>query len=194
MSGYLARLAARAAGAPAQAGPRLPSRFEAADSAASTDAASPVPTAETPLRTEQRPAPRQARAAPRGEPAAAVPPAAHELPTQRRTDAAPPIAATETAAPGRPAAAPEPTAAPLTSRSEGVPRVQAAPAPRAAVHASTPTRAEASVAPSEADVVHVTIDRVEVRAMLAAPTAARPTRPARDAERSLHDYLAGRGR
>ncbi len=48
MSGYLARLAARAGGASAAAGPRLPSRFEPGSGERSTDAAPPASTATPP--------------------------------------------------------------------------------------------------------------------------------------------------
>jgi hypothetical protein len=58
-----------------------------------------------------------------------------------------------------------------------------------------PSRRSPTVVPSEPDVVHVHIGRVEVRAIVAAPEPSRPApRPARPAPLSLDRYLSGEGR
>ncbi|MGU3645677.1 hypothetical protein ACLBXX_11965 [Microbacterium sp. C23T] len=214
MSGYLARLAARAGGAPAAAGPRLPSRFEPTSGEGSTDAATPLPiatAAHAPARAELPGAPAKSDAPARIEPAG-----------QARGEDGRAIAAPSDGAGRGEAAGTAPevvTAAPPPERGTlavdadrgdavapptpplSTPRVEAVPPPRAqpptattpAVRAST--RDEASVPVPEPDVVHVTIGRIEVRATVAAPAAApRSARPARDPERTLHDYLTGRPR
>ena len=56
-------------------------------------------------------------------------------------------------------------------------------------------RDEAAAAVTQPDVVHVTIERIEVRATVAAaPPIARSAPQRRDTEKALHDYLAGRAR
>ncbi|MDR7186723.1 hypothetical protein J2X85_003780 [Microbacterium trichothecenolyticum] len=214
MSGYLARLAARAGGAPAAAGPRLPSRFEPMSGEGSTDAAAPPPiatAAHAPARAELPGPPAKSDAPVRLEPAG---PARGE---DDRAIAAPSDRAGRSGAAGT---APEfVTAEPTPERgtldvdaepsdaaaapalAPAAPRVEAAPPRRAEpLTATTPavrasTRDEASAPVPEPDVVHVTIGRIEVRATLAPPAAApRSARPARDPERTLHDYLTGRPR
>lgn len=231
MSGYLARLAARAGGAPAAAEPRLPSRFEPVDG--STDAASPAPVATPPgapppaaLRDVERPAdtPASVRrtdlARAEGDRMTAAPADRrdHGRDAPRAESAAVTLAPTPTALeasaavqPGGPAVAHPPTPAlspaaprvahpPTLPISPAAPRVEATPPRRArppavtAPAVGTSERGEASVPSSEPDVVHVTIGRIEVRATVAPPAPARGARPARDPERSLHDYLAGRPR
>jgi hypothetical protein len=67
----------------------------------------------------------------------------------------------------------------------------AAPLSPARVQALSPQPAQATAAPP---VVHVHIDRIEVRAPAAAPARPAPARPARTAaQHSLADYLRGEG-
>ncbi|KJL41944.1 hypothetical protein [Microbacterium trichothecenolyticum] len=215
MSGYLARLAARAGGAPAAAGPRLPSRFEPSTGDGSTDAAAPPAigtAAEAPAQAGLPGPPRSTDARARVEPVArardegdrAIPAPSHSDDRGRPATGIAPEAGTAKPAPERSAVgvhsersdAPAATT-PLTATA----RVEAMPARRAeppiaatpAVRASA--RDEASVPAAEPDVVHVTIGRIEVRAGVTAPaTAPRSARPARDPERTLHDYLSRRPR
>ena len=217
MSGYLARLAARAGGAPAAAGPRLPSRFEPAGNDGSTDAATAASVASpqvAPANAETSAGARVGEAHPdtpatesaRAEGDRAAAPAtdvADPRPEATGTDAGIPAAAPappdgEALGTGSGHAAAPPPAAPV--RTAAAPRVEAEP-PRRAASATAVTsvgataRDEASVPSSEPDVVHVTIGRVDVRATVTAPASpARSPRPSRDGERSLHDYLAGRPR
>ena len=213
MSGYLARLAARAGGAPAAAGPRLPSRFEPSTGDGSTDAAAPptiATAAEVPAQADLPGPPRNTDARALVEP---VGPARGEgdraIPSHRDDRGLP---ATRTASEvGTAEPAPERSAVAVDSaRSDtaalpapppATPRVEAAPPRRAepptvtTPAACASARDEASVPVPEPDVVHVTIGRIEVRATLAPPAAApRSARPARDPERTLHDYLTGRPR
>lgn len=225
MSGYLARLAARAGGAPAAAGPRLPSRFEPSAGSAPTNAAALVPPppgtlAHDDLRSPPQPGATRAdeRTAaialkPAGAVAALKPAdavAALPPPDDRGREAhgavgevAVPTLPTNAAFRAPPATERRGPPPPATAVAAAAPRVEAAPPPR--VEAPRPQHAAATVTPvqdrvaassaPEPDVVHVTIGRVEVRATVAAQTAAaRVPRPPRDAERALHDYLAGRAR
>ena len=60
---------------------------------------------------------------------------------------------------------------------------------------ATPSRRSPTAVPSEPDVVHVHIGRVEVRAIVPAPAPSRPApRPARPAPLSLDRYLSGERR
>ena len=60
---------------------------------------------------------------------------------------------------------------------------------------ATPSRRSPTAVPSEPDVVHVHIGRVEVRAIVPAPEPSRPApRPARPAPLSLDRYLSGERR
>jgi hypothetical protein len=89
---------------------------------------------------------------------------------------------------------PTPALSPAAPRVEATPPRRAQPPAVTAPAVGASERDEASVPSSEPDVVHVTIGRIEVRATVAPPAPARGARPARDPERSLHDYLAGRPR
>ena len=221
MSGYLARLAARGGGAPAAAGPRLPSRFEPSTidtrptgPTGPEQATAPVPSPDTLVRDGRRSsvqlaatrADERAAAATRtsGDAVAALPiPAdrgrqAHGAEAQASVPALPTSAAfearrtTERGDPVRRATEDVGPPPPATAVAAASPRVDAAPLPEpAGATTAVPARDAASRAP-EPDVVHVTIGRVEVRATIAAQTPA--PRPPRDAERALHDYLAGRTR
>lgn len=216
MTGYLARLAARAGGAPAAAEPRLPSRFEPVDG--STDAASPAPMASPPAAPPPAALPHVERATDtpesvvRSDLARAEGDRMTAAPADRRdhgrdaaraesavvapVSASTALEASAAVQPDDPAVAHPPTPA----LSPAAPRVEATPPRRAQSPAVTAPavgareRDEASVPSSEPDVVHVTIGRIEVRATVAPPAPARGARPARDPERSLHDYLAGRPR
>ena len=204
MSGYLARLAARASGAPAAAGPRLPSRFEPSSDDGPADpppeAASPnAPTRDDVGIRVRGDAPRAVERTP-AEPRAELSVADDRSREARGAEgeAAAPAPLTNTTI-GRGAAErgdrlpperPLVAAAPVARRVEAVPAPRAAASPTAAGH-----RDEAPATRPEPDVVHVTIGRVEVRAAVAAQTSAsRAPRPPRDAEQALHDYLAGRTR
>jgi len=252
MTGYLARLAARAGGEPSAAAPRLPSRFEpvggpAAGAGAPGGAVRAVPLASRRTGADELPvAPGAIRAASihrarpddvarsgpaedRGarratsservasaEPFPAVAVAATVSASPRSSDRAVPAArevgAASTAsavAPAGPsladARAPDlgaapglpPRAAPgLPPRAEASPRPLPAPAP---THSHPGDRSSTGGAERDdrPDVVHVTIDRVEVRATIAAPATARTASDdsARlDPSVSLHEYLSGRSR
>jgi hypothetical protein len=204
VSGYLARLAARAGGVPAAAGPRLPSRFEPSTDDVRADAAAGVASPDTAVREELGIAvrsdvtradgrrPRDAGAElsvpadrARERRGAEVETAAPATSTNARIEAGGALERGDSLHEPRTAAV---AATPL--------RVEAVPPPRAAASpiAVTP-REEASAAPPEPDVVHVSIGRIEVRATVAPQTSApRVPRPPRDTERALHDYLAGRTR
>jgi hypothetical protein len=198
MSGYLARLAARAGGAPAAAGPRLPSLFEPSTTDGSTDAEtpgtlahdrhSPEVGAET-LVDERAPADTHARAV------AALPVPADRTPRGAEAEAAAPALPTNAPVHTRPTPSPEGSALAHPPATAAL-RVEAAPPPRAAARPATAAhRDEAAAAVTQPDVVHVTIERIEVRATVAAaPPIARSTPQRRETERSLHDYLAGKSR
>lgn len=202
MSGYLARLTARAGGAPAAAGPRLPSRFEPGAFGAPADVAVAAAAPDASHQThaggnERRPAARaDVRAA---ELVVASPPAAGRdpaapAPVPTAGVAAPQVLTTSRADPrvgAEPAESALPRAPGAASRPAPL-RVQSVPPP--AAQARAPAQRDEASTPAP-DVVHVTIGRVEVRATVAAPsTTPRAPRPSRDVERSLHDYLAGRTR
>jgi hypothetical protein len=220
MSGYLARLAARGGGAPSAAGPRLPSRFEPSTIDAPTQGTAPGPSPVTPARDGwQSSTELGATRADEGEAAAMRTPAdalaALPIPAERRreaqgTDAEHTVPALPTnAAFGERRATehgvPTPLATVVATAARRLdpappprapaPRVDAAPPPESAgAITAVPAREAASSAP-EPDVVHVTIGRVEVRATIAAQTAApHAPRPPRDTERDLHDYLTGSAR
>lgn len=204
MSGYLARLAARAGGAPAAAGPRLPSRFETDGESAVADAAAPPASATEPtaravtardagsrtvIGADPPVAPRAVREAADATPPARTGRETTLTGTEAREAAVSAIAQTGPAA-ERLLAQPPATAAP--------PRVDATPpappAPAAAIIVAA-ARDAASVPRPDPDVVHVNIGRIDVRATVATPSPApRAPQESRDAERSLHDYLAGRRR
>ena len=211
MTGYLDRLAAKAAGAAPSARPRVPSLFEdaivedAKDTQATTrpDAASALAPAQ-PLRASDNP---PIRTAPTSDPArSAVPPAAERLIPPA---SAPEVVAAHSAAPnpvspaGKPAG-PEPRppvyAAPHPSPQNPQHRDEAAsgPAPVAPPIAVTARPRQdaapfASDTPREPDTVTVRIGRIDVRATLPAPIPInRPTAPRPADGPSLHDYLAGR--
>ena len=205
MSGYLARLAARASGAPAAAGPRLPSRFEPSSDDGPADPAAEAASPNAPARDDagirvRGEAPRAVERTPE-EPRAELSVADDRSREARGAEgeAATPAPPTNTTIGERGAAErgdrlpperPLVAAAPVARRVEAVPAPRAAASPNAAGH-----RDEAPATRPEPDVVHVTIGRVEVRATVAAQTSAsRAPRPPRDAEQALHDYLAGRTR
>jgi hypothetical protein len=109
----------------------------------------------------------------------------------RPTVAGAPDAATAAppAAPLSPARARTAPAAPLQRMPSG-----AAPLSPARVQALSPQPAQAAAAAPAPPVVHVHIDRIEVRAPAAAPARPAPARPARTAaQHSLADYLRGEG-
>jgi hypothetical protein len=208
MTGYLDRLAAKAAGAAPSARPRVPSLFEDAIVEDAKDTtrpdAAPALVPAQPLRASYNP---PVRTAPISDPArSAVPSAAGRL--------HPPASGTEVMAahsadpnPVSPAdkpADPEPRphlyAAPHPSpqNPERRDRVAAGPAaatPSIAVTAR-PRQDAAPLAgdtPREPDTVTVRIGRVDVRATLPSPVPInRPTAPRPADGPSLHDYLAGR--
>ena len=253
MTGYLARLAARAGGEAAAASPRVPSRFEpvAAGGRAAAFAASGTVHE---LRREPRPGlrpdvdvdvddqgtrelertAREGRADARDstgatEPGAAGRPrqASRRRPSSGRAaarssiDARAAVVSTSDSASAsangvrtsaRPATGTTPPRADSVVPSAGGDldaasaaaaarrRVVAIPRPGHAPVADRPDtagRVERADHDDRPDVVQVTIDRVEVRATIAAPTVARSAVGAdarRESSRSLHDYLAGRSR
>jgi len=211
MTGYLDRLAAKAAGAAPSARPRVPSLFEdpivedAKDTQDTTrpDAAPALAPAQ-PLRASYNPPARTVLAS---DPArSAVPSAAERL--------LPPASGTEVVAahsadpnPVSPAdkpADPEPRphvyAAPHPSPQDPERRDQATAGPVTAAPSiavtARPRQDAASLAsdtPREPDTVTVRIGRIDVRATLPAPIPInRPTAPRPADVPSLHDYLAGR--
>jgi hypothetical protein len=210
-AGYLERLASRAAGAPAVAGPRLPALFEAAGDPTGFDVVEqtrPQPTRPQvpaarpadpdgpvarpdPARTAapERPVPAIATAQVTAEnPSLPVPAPVPTLPTtvvgpRLPTDPAPP--------PGTALTRPDLTgdrvlvvAVPAPPRPGPDPR--AGDAASVAAHAGAPAPHQTS-AP---ELIRVTIGRVDVRASVAMPPPA-PERPARADRPSLHDYLRG---
>ncbi len=200
MNGYLARLAARAGGAPAAAGPRLPSRFEASTPDGPTDAETPGTLAHDRHRPERRAATRADERAPADERTPEIAVAAIPLPADRgshstEAEIAPPALSSKAAHEGPPA--PEHAGSPLPDApATAALRVEAAPPPRVAARpAAAAHRDEEAAATPQPDVVHVTIERIEVRATVAPPAAISLSAPQRrDTERSLHDYLAGKSR
>lgn len=213
MSGYLSRLAARAAGAPAAAAPRLPSLFEsgagsgrvvegAATAAVETSApaASAGKLASTTDNGHTGTAP--------GVPARAALDA-QPMPSQERAaaaarDVAGAVAPQPASDPARGAEPRHPKSDPETSERATEPANAAAEAVGDGVASPvalprmplSPARSAERGAGSERggspEVVHVTIGRVEVRASVTAqPAAARP-HPAEGRDGlSLHDYLRG---
>lgn len=198
MSGYLARLAARAGGAPAAAGPRLPSRFEHSATDGPTDAETRDAPAQDRHGSERRAEARTEHGAPAatGTRAVAAPPAPGDG-SPRGADTETPTPAPPTVAPvhTRPAAGPDRNA-PGDPPATAAPRVEAAPPPRSAPRpAAAAHRDEAAAPATETDVVHVTIQRIEVRATVAAAPPIIRSAPQRSStEQSLHDYLAGKSR
>jgi hypothetical protein len=194
MTGYLARLAARASGSPAAATPRLPSRFEAggavdatAPATVETVVAAPRPAGAEPVAAATAPEPRMAPPRPRerfGTP--------DEIPTETTivVDSSHARAAASTL----PDSIAESTRAdrPHGDEPRAVRPVAAVvlPAATAFTVASEQQRSDGAAEP---DVVHVSIGRIDVRATVAAPVPeVRPRQPAPQRETlSLHDYLRG---
>jgi len=198
MSSYLARLAARAGGAPAAAGPRLPSRFEPSTTAGPTDAENPGTLAHDrhgPERRAETPADERAPADARARLDVALPVPRDRSPHGAEAEAPAPALPTNAPVHARPTAAPEGSALARPPATAAL-RVEAAPPPRAAARPAAAAHPdEAAAATTQPDVVHVTIERIEVRATVAAAAPiARSAPQRRDTERSLHDYLAGKSR
>lgn len=207
MSGYLSRLAARAAGAPAAAAPRLPSLFESGvgsgrvvegAATAAVEASAPAASAGKPASTTDT---GHAGTAP-GVPACAAFDA-RPMPSQERAaaaarDFAGAVTPQPASDPARGAEPRHPESDPETSERAKEPANAAAEA--VGVHVASPVAlprmplspARSAERGGSPEVVHVTIGRVDVRASVTAqPTAARPhPAEARDGL-SLHDYLRG---
>ena len=216
MTGYLDRLAAKAAGAAPSARPRVPSLFEEAIVEDAKDMtrpdAAPALAPAQPLRASDNP---PIRTAPTSDPVrSAVPPAAERLIPPAAERLIPPASAPEVVAahsadpnpmsPAGKTADPEPRppvyAAPHPSpqNPERRDRAETGPAPVAPSIAVTARPRQdaapfASDTPREPDTVTVRIGRIDVRATLPAPIPInRPTAPRPADVPSLHDYLAGR--
>jgi hypothetical protein len=190
MSGFLSRLAARASGAPVGVTPRVPARFERADTLGSATGhptgasevlerpAAPVVVAAVPtepspvsqstyvkasqgLSVDRSPTPRRRRPAqPRDPRPDAAAPVAAVEHREASTDRSPSVAASPRPIGGQPQA-PRVVAVPA--------RPTAIPPPPPAGPASLSVASAAGAPNTAPHVVHVTIGRVEVRAAVSAP-------------------------
>jgi len=218
VTGWLARLAARAGGAEAGGTPRLPARFDPAEreqtgqfeETVEVRLPSTLRAAATAVGPDPKLPPRDAgvtSTATTGAPDSRKPPARARRPPGTRAlirsaGAAPqPIVDLPPPDPGRPAE-PSAIAARLLAaatthrpRTPGPALVPATPAPAGPAPWVAPPGHAAPTSPPRTgpDVVHVTIGRVEVRSPAPVPPPVEPTtdRPAGGEPVSLSDYLRG---
>jgi hypothetical protein len=222
VTGFLARLAARAAGEAAGAMPRLPARFEGPAAglpvpARGTDLEAPAPLADLEPGDRRGSTPAaKAAAAPHTAPIATGEPGGRPM-AGVAVDASPPVRVRPRAGASRvpgsgtdplgvvadaaaAIASPAPSRGGLASRGPDIaPREPRPPlAPVAALPASAAAPAESAGgrpgAPGrEPDVIRVTIGRVEIRAAVPPPASRpAPTASPRPAAMPLGDYLRGR--